>query len=87
MPRNFFEERKGWKDALSKQEASLKEHRETLDVFKFAFEHLDEDTPDFIADGLQNAIRRETAKVESIENEIRGIQRILREKYSLAPAS
>ena len=87
MSKNFFAERRGWLEALDKQKTALAEHRESLEVFKFAFSKLDENSSNVLVDALQNAITRETAKVNSIENEIRGIKRILDEKYSLRPAS
>ena len=86
MSKNFWEARNEIIDALMKQRSDLAYHREALDVFKKAYAQLDDETPDGVGDVLHDAITRETAKVASIENEIRGSERLLKEKYSLAPA-
>lgn len=85
MKKGFIEAREEYKSALAKQEALLAEHRERLAAFQAAHARLDSDTEDAVGDVLQNAILRETKKVESIEATINNLRRELKTRLSVTP--
>lgn len=87
MSKNFWEARRECLEALDKQRALLAEHNENLEVYRLAQASLSERVSDESADALQRAVTRETAKVNRIKADISSIERVLKERYSLAPAT
>ena len=86
MSSNFFEARNECLVALEKQRELLAEHEEALEAFTCSFEALGKDTSDDTGRILHEEIVRRTAEVASIKRNIRTIEMMLRQKYSLAPA-
>jgi hypothetical protein len=87
MSKDFFEARSECIEALGKLKSDLEYHKEALRVFKKAFAELDKDVAPEVGDLLHEMITREIANVNRLEAEIRGTNRILNERYSLAPAN
>lgn len=82
MSKDWVVARTQLKDALQKQEEALKCHRKALDSFKEAAK--DKNAPEDVGKILDEQILRETIQCQSLERNIRDIQRDLRGKYSLA---
>lgn len=85
MSKDWNVARSQLKDALEKQEEALRFHRDVaLAALKKAKSEITSETPEAYGKTLDEQILRETIRVQSLERNIRDIQRDLRGKYSLA---
>lgn len=84
---NFYSERKILKQHLEDRKAEIKLHRQTLESFENMKTRLTENTSPEILQLIEETILDRISQVKTLEHEIREIERTLKEKYSLRPAS